>query len=76
MGKKVTKITISIAIISSISYLFFIFLRYYYSPENIEKRCTLKFQKDLKKGTDKSYQEWGLNMDIANENYFKCMKIP
>ena len=76
MGKKVTKITISIAIISSISYLFFIFLRYYYSPENIEKRCTLKFQKDLKKATDKSDEEWGLNMDIANENYFKCMKIP
>ena len=76
MGKKVTKITISIAFVSSISYLFFNFLRYYYSPENIEKRCTLKFQKDLKKGTDKSDQEWGLNMDIANENYFKCMKIP
>ena len=76
MGKKVTKITISIAIISSISYLFFIFLRYYYSPENIEKRCTLKFQKDLKKGNNTSDQEWGLNMDIANENYFKCMKIP
>lgn len=62
--------------ISLFSYLFFIFLRQYYSSENIEERCTIKFQKDFKKGIGKSDEEWGLNMDIAYENYFKCMKIP
>ena len=75
MGK-LNKFIIFITFISSISYILFIFLRYYNSPENIEKRCTLKFQKDFKKGNDKPYEEWGLNIDIANENYFKCMKIP
>ena len=75
MGK-LHRIIILITFISSISYILFIFLRYYNSPENIEKRCILKFQKDFKKGTDKTYEEWGLNIDMANENYFKCMKIP
>ena len=75
MGK-LNRIILKITFISSISYFLLIFLRYYNSPENIEKRCTLKFQKDFKKGTDKTDEEWGLNMDIANENYFKCMKIP
>ena len=46
------------------------------SPEKIEERCTYKFQKDLKKGAGKPDEEWGLNMDLANENYFECMKIP
>ena len=76
MEKKFTRITFFIGAISSLSYLVFIFLRNYNSPENIEERCTTKFQKDTKKGIGKSHKEWGLNMDMANENYFKCMKIP
>ena len=70
------RIILIISAISSLSYLFFIFLRYYNSQENIEKRCTAKFQKELKKGFGKSDEDWGLNFDIANDNYFKCMKIP
>ena len=76
MEKKFTRITFFIGAISSLSYLVFIFLRNYNSPENIEERYTAKFQKDTKKGIGKSDKEWGLNMDMANENYFKCMKIP
>ena len=76
MEKKFTIITFFIGAISSLSYLVFIFLRNYNSPENIEERCTAKFQKDIKKGIGKSDKEWGLNMDMANDNYFKCMNIP
>ena len=76
MEKKFTRITFFIGAISSLSYLVFIFLRNYNSPENIEERCTDKFQKDVKKGIGKSDKEWGLNMDISSENYFKCLKIP
>ena len=76
MEKKFTRITLFIGAISSLSYLVFIFLRNYNSLENIEQRCIVKFQKDTKKGIEKSDKEWGLNMDIANDNYFKCMKIP
>ena len=76
MEKKFTRITLFIGAISSLSYLVFIFLRNYNSLENVEERCIDKFQKDTKKGVGKSDKEWGLNMDIANDNYFKCMKIP
>ena len=76
MEKKFIRITLFIGAISSLTYLFFIFLRNFNSPENIEERCTVKFHKDVKKGVGKSDEEWGLNMDIANENYFKCLKIP
>ena len=76
MEKKFILITFLIAIFTSGSYLVFIFLRFYNSPENIEKRCNLKFQKEVKKGSKKSDEEWGLNIDKANDNYFKCMKIP
>ena len=76
MEKKFIKITLFIGSISSLFFLVFIFLRNYNSPENIEERCTIKFQKDVKKGVGKNDDEWGLNMDIANDNYFKCMKIP
>ena len=76
MAKKFIRILLLIAAISSGSYFIFIFLRYYNSPNNIEERCTVKFQKEIKKGVGKSDEEWGLNFDIANENYFKCMKIP
>ena len=76
MEKKFTRITFFIGAISSLSYLVFIFLRNYNSPENIEERCISKFQKDTKKGDGKTDKEWGLNMDMANDNYFKCMNIP
>ena len=76
MEKKFIRITLFMAIISSMTYSIFIFLRYYNSSENIEERCTIKFQKDIKKGVGKSDEEWGLNMDIASDNYFKCIKIP
>ncbi len=76
MEKKFIRITLFISVITSMSYLFFVFLRYYNSPDNIEERCRVKFQKDMKKGAEKSEEEWGLNMDIANKNYFKCMQIP
>ena len=76
MEKKLTIITFFIAVTSSLSYLVFIFLRNYNSRENIEERCTAKFQKDTKKGDGKTDKEWGLNMDMANDNYFKCMNIP
>ena len=75
MEKKFIRITLFIGTISSLSYLFFIFLKYYNSPEKIEERCIVKFQKDAKKGVGKSDKEWGLNIDIASDNYFKCLKI-
>ena len=76
MEKKFIRITFLIALITSINYLVFVFLKYYNSPENIEERCTLKFEKEIKKGIEKSDEEWGLNIDLADDNYFKCMKIP
>ena len=76
MEKKFIRFTLLIGTISSLSYFIFIFLKNYNSQENIEERCTVKFQKDTKKGVGKSDKEWSLNMDIANDNYFKCMKIP
>ena len=76
MEKKFIRITLLISAISSLLYLVFIFLRYYNSPDNIEERCIVKFQKEIKKGVEESNEEWGLNIDIASDNYFKCMKIP
>ena len=76
MEKKFIRITLLISAISSLTYLVYIFLRYYNSPDNIEMRCIVKFQKEVKKGEGKSDDEWGLSMDTASENYFKCMKIP
>ena len=76
MIKKLFRFTLLILAIPLLSYLFFIFLRYYNSQDKIQERCSVKFQKEIKKGVGKSDEEWGLNMDIANDNYFKCMKIP
>ena len=76
MEKKFIRISFFIGVISSLSYSFFIFLRNYNSPENIEESCIAKFEKDVKKGIGKSDKEWGLNMDISSDNYFKCLKIP
>ena len=76
MEKKFIRITLLIGSFSALLYSIFIFLKNYNSFEKIEERCIVKFQKDVKQGVGKSDKEWGLNMDIANENYFKCMQIP
>ena len=76
MEKKFIRITLLISAISSLTYLSYIFFKYYNSQKNIEERCTVKFQKNIKKGIGKSEEEWGLNMDRANDKYFKCMNIP
>ena len=59
-----------IIVFSSLSYLSFTFLRNYNSIENIEKRCTLKFEKDFKSSLESSRQEWNQNLDLADKNYF------
>ena len=56
--------------------LILVFLESYNSPEKIEKRCTFKFQKELKKGEGKSDMEWNLIIDNADYNYLKCINIP
>ena len=65
-----------IVVISSLSYLTLTFLRNYNSPVNIEKRCNLKFQKDFKNHLETSSEEWDLMLDLADNNYLKCMGIP
>ena len=69
------RLTILIIFFSSISYLSITFLRNYYSQENIEKRCILKFEKDFKNNLETSYEEWSQNLDLADSNYLKCMGI-
>ena len=61
---------------SSLSYLSITFLRDYNSPENTEKRCILKFEKDLKNDLETSHEEWNQILDLADNNYLKCMGIP
>ena len=70
---RIAKITI---IFLSLSYLGVAFLQNYNSPENIEKRCILKFEKDFKNFSKLSSKEWDLNLDLADNNYLKCMGIP
>ena len=65
-----------ILVFSSLLYLSVSFLRNYNSPENIEKRCILKFEKDFKNPLDASSEEWDQNLDLADNNYLKCMGIP
>ena len=52
------------------------FLRNYNSPKNIEKRCILKFEKDFQNHLEASSEEWDQNLDLADNNYLKCMGIP
>ena len=61
---------------SSLSFLSITFLRNYNSTENIEKRCTLKFEKDFKYPMETSREEWAQILDLADNNYLKCMGIP
>ena len=65
-----------IVFISSLSYLSVILLKNYNSPENIEKRCMLKFEKDFKYPSETSLKEWNKTLDLADNNYFKCMGMP
>jgi len=65
-----------IIIFSSLSFLGLTFLRNYNSPENIEKRCILKFEKDFNNNLETSHEEWNQILDLADNNYLKCMGIP
>ena len=65
-----------IIIFFSLSYLGVTFLRNYNSPEKIEKRCMLKFEKDFKIPLETPREEWILILDLADNNYLKCMGIP
>ena len=65
-----------IIVFLSISYLSVSFYRNYNSPENIEKRCILKFEKDFQNSLQVSSEEWDQNLDLADNNYLKCMGIP
>ena len=65
-----------IIVFSSLSYLSVSFLKNYNSPKNIEKRCILKFEKDFQNPLDVSPEEWDQNLDLADNNYLKCMGIP
>ena len=65
-----------IIVFSSLSYFSFIFLRNYNSPENVEKRCTVKFEKDFKNPLETSREEWNQILDLADKNYLRCMGIP
>ena len=69
-------ITKLIIIFFSLSYLGIIFLQNYNSPENIEKRCMLKFEKDFKIPLETPREEWVLILDLADNNYLKCMGLP
>ena len=70
------KIAKVIIIFSSLSYLCITFLRNYNSTENIEKRCIVKFEKDFKNHFETSHEEWNQILDLADNNYLKCMGIP
>jgi len=63
-------------VFSSLSYLSFSFLRNCNSPENIEKRCILRFEEDFKNNLETSHEEWNQILDLADNNYLKCMGIP
>ncbi len=65
-----------IIVFTSLSYLSVTFLRNYNSLENIEKRCILKFEKDFQNHLEKSNEEWNQILDLADNNYLKCMGIP
>ena len=70
------RIAKAIIFFSSLSYLIISFLRNYNSLENIEKRCILKFEKDFKNQLETSHEEWNQILDLADNNYLKCMGIP
>jgi len=64
-----------VLVLLSMSYLSIIFLRNYNSSEKIEKRCLLKFERDFKISSEAPREEWALILDLADNNYLKCMGI-
>ena len=70
------KIAKIVVVLLSMSYLSVFFFRNYNSPENIEKRCLIKFEKDFKIPLETTSEEWGLILDLADNNYLKCIGIP
>ena len=46
------------------------------NKSNKEKRCILKFEKDFKNNLETSHEEWNQILDVADNNYLKCMGIP
>ena len=69
---KISNVVIFLLLMSFLTLI----LRNYNSPENIEKRCLLKFEKDFKIPLETSSEEWVLILDLADKNYLKCMNIP
>ena len=69
------RIAKALLLLLSLSYLSLIFFRNYYSSEKIEKRCLLKFEKDFKNNLETSHEEWNQILDLADNNYLKCMGI-
>ena len=71
------RLIIALIIIFSSSFPFLAvnFLRNYNSPESIEKRCISKFEKDFDIPSGISLEEWYLILDLADNNYLKCMAI-
>ena len=70
------RIPLIILFFSLLLYFSFTFLRNYNSPENIEKRCIFKFEKDFKNSSGISSKELDVILDLADNNYLKCMGIP
>ena len=70
------RFAIIIIVFSSLSYLSVSFLRNYNSPENIEERCIIKFEKYFNNNLETSHEEWNQILDLADKNYLKCMGIP
>ena len=69
------KIARMIVVFSFFSYLSINFLGNYNSPNNIEKRCIFKFEKDFQNSLEVYSKEWDQNLDLADNNYLKCMGI-
>ena len=72
-GFRIAKVII---IFSTLAYLSVSFLRNYNSLENIEKRCIHKFEKDFRVPLETSREEWDQILDLADNNYLRCMSIP
>jgi len=70
------RITSKILVFSTFIFLCLTFLKNYNSPENIEKRCLLKFEKDFKNPLGISIDELDQILELADNNYLKCMGIP
>ena len=70
------KIAKIIVLFSSLLFTTITFLRNYNSLENIEKRCIFKFEKDFPNSLEETSEEWDQNLDLADNNYLKCMGIP